>query len=150
MKFLYLDENKCTGCLECMYACSNNFEKKRDLNLARLWIMKAGVDRYKMKSCMSCEDAPCIKACPEHAIWKLKDRVAVKPALCKGHGDCVDACPFGVIYQHPVTNKATKCVLCGVCVKACPEDALSIVDQDILSEQKRRLYSLKIREAMKA
>jgi len=149
MKFLYMDESKCTGCLECMYTCSYTFDKVRDLEHARLWITKVGVNQYKMKSCMQCEDAPCMAACPENAIRKVGGRVIVVVSKCVGHGACVAACPFGVIYQHAQTNKAVKCITCGQCVKACPENALSIISADALANDKRKSFVKKLLDGTK-
>jgi Na+-translocating ferredoxin:NAD+ oxidoreductase RNF subunit RnfB len=47
---------------------------------------------------------------------------------CLGYGDCERACPFDAI--HIIDGLAqvdyTKCTACGLCVKACPRDIISV------------------------
>jgi len=54
--------------------------------------------------------------------------VQIDTKRCVGCGNCVDACPFGVlelqegkaIIKHP-----EKCKGCGACIAACPNNAIS-------------------------
>lgn len=71
---------------------------------------------------------------------------------CEGKGDCVEVCPYGVFEvgrlgdqdfaalsflgrlksrvhgrKTAFTPKAAECRACGLCVVACPEDALTLV-----------------------
>ncbi len=149
MPILVLDSEKCTGCLECMKACSLAYERSEILELARLTITKKGDIYILENSCRNCEDAPCIKACPEKAISVINNRVLISPAKCKGWGHCIEACPFNAIKMHPKTQKAIKCTYCGICVKACPEDALSIVYPNQVIETKRRKYTFTVSSARK-
>jgi len=38
----------------------------------------------------------------------------------------VEACPFGVMLQVAGAPAASKCIACGICVKACPMEVLEI------------------------
>ncbi len=53
----------------------------------------------------------------------------IEEELCIGCGDCVEACPFGVIKMgEGIVKGATRnCMGCGVCVSVCLEGALSLV-----------------------
>lgn len=58
--------------------------------------------------------------------------------LCIGCKICERVCPFGTIVVVPETKKAKVldgCTLCGTCVNACPENALSIERKAISEEE---------------
>jgi len=79
-------------------------------------------------------------------------RPAVDHARCEGKRDCVDVCPYDVfevrriddadfqalgwltrakVFVHRMqtayTPRAAACQACGLCVAACPEDAITLV-----------------------
>jgi len=47
---------------------------------------------------------------------------------CKGHGDCVTACP-GEVYElqsgKAVAARIDQCIECCTCVSVCPEQAIN-------------------------
>ena len=51
---------------------------------------------------------------------------------CVGCGQCVDACPFGVIAMDGALAKIDidQCKFCGACVKACPADAIEMKKEE--------------------
>jgi molybdopterin-containing oxidoreductase family iron-sulfur binding subunit len=51
---------------------------------------------------MHCDNPPCVEACPEHAIYKRPDGIVlIAQKKCQGHGECMKACPYGVIDVNP-------------------------------------------------
>jgi Fe-S-cluster-containing dehydrogenase component len=65
------------------------------------------------KTCMHCDDAPCIGACPEQAIFKREDGIVlIKDSECTGCGLCIEECPYGAINLHEGKNVIEKCDLC--------------------------------------
>jgi Fe-S-cluster-containing hydrogenase component 2 len=57
--------------------------------------------------------------------------VIVEAEKCTSCGNCVTACPYGVLTLDPLTGKAIKCDLCDgdpECVKHCPKKVLLYVD----------------------
>jgi Fe-S-cluster-containing dehydrogenase component len=93
--------------------------------------------------CMHCENAPCIPGCPEHAIDRRADGIVlIDPQKCNGCKDCLQACPYGVIYFNEELNLCQKCTLCAHlldqgwdeprCVTACPTEALIFGEADEL------------------
>jgi Fe-S-cluster-containing hydrogenase component 2 len=86
-------------------------------------------------SCRGCDDARCVKSCPEKAITQSEANhlLIIDEKKCKGCDWCVQACPRGGITIHTGTGKAIACNLCEgepKCVEICPEEALMIVNSD--------------------
>ena len=61
-----------------------------------------------------------------------RDPITISNDTCVRCGVCVSACPFDAISQEAgevPVIDLTKCTLCGACVKACPYDAISILEK---------------------
>ena len=96
--------------------------------------------------CMHCDEAPCIPSCPiEGTIYKRDDGlVIIDPEKCTGCKNCVDSCPYGVIYFNEDLNIAQKCTGCAHlldkdwkeprCVDACPTQALKFGEESELKD----------------
>ena len=96
--------------------------------------------RECVNACLGFGD--CVRACPHHAIRMEHGVARIDAALCDGCGDCLGACPVGLIVSIPaerglaVLCKGPEgpssdwacpdgCTDCGLCIDACPEDALA-------------------------
>ncbi len=92
------------------------------------------------KSCLHCEDAPCVTVCPTGASYKraADGIVLVKEDACIGCGLCAWACPYGAREMDAEARVMKKCTLCidriyndnipevdrvPACVRACPAHA---------------------------
>jgi Fe-S-cluster-containing dehydrogenase component len=92
------------------------------------------------KSCLHCEDPPCVPVCPTGASYKRKEDgiVLVDHDKCIGCNYCTWACPYGVRELDEKRKVMTKCTLCvdrihdqalpeaerkPACVLACPTRA---------------------------
>jgi Fe-S-cluster-containing dehydrogenase component len=92
------------------------------------------------RSCLHCEDAPCVTVCPTGASWKRAEDgiVLVNEDACMGCGLCAWACPYGAREMDPVAGVMKKCTLCvdrianpnlpeedriPACVRTCPTGA---------------------------
>jgi TPP-dependent indolepyruvate ferredoxin oxidoreductase alpha subunit len=130
-QFVNCDNDRCVGCDICEYACS--FEKEGVFNplKSRIRAVRIGQTFNTAVTCKACKDAPCVKACPEHALSQSTEKgvVTVDDAKCKGCDWCLEACEYGAVTLHPTTHKAVICDLCGgdpKCIPLCPESALSL------------------------
>ena len=90
------------------------------------------------KSCLHCEDAPCVTVCPTGASYKRTEDgiVLVDEDLCIGCKLCAWACPYGAREFDGATGVMKKCTLCidriyndhladpaPACVSTCPARA---------------------------
>jgi Fe-S-cluster-containing dehydrogenase component len=134
--------NRCTGCMRCVYVCSAVKEGTFMPSKARIHVNNFPHQGYSVPNvCFHCPSPDCLKACPEEAIYK-NDRgvVLVDQTKCDACGDCVAACPYGMIAQHS-SGKAYKCDLCGgspACVTECHFGALVYKEPDQLALQCRK------------
>jgi TPP-dependent indolepyruvate ferredoxin oxidoreductase alpha subunit len=130
-QFVYCNPKMCNGCVVCEYACS--MEKEETFNPVKSRIRAVRLDTIKNTAltCRTCKDAPCVAACPNGAlIQSIENKtILIDESKCKGCGWCIQACEYGAITLHPDTKKAIVCDMCNgdpVCVKWCPESALSL------------------------
>ena len=92
------------------------------------------------KSCLHCEDAPCVTVCPTGASFKRAEDgiVLVHEDHCIGCGLCAWACPYGARELDMASGVMKKCTLCvdrientnlpaedrlPACVRTCPAGA---------------------------
>jgi Fe-S-cluster-containing dehydrogenase component len=86
--------------------------------------------------CRNCDDAPCIEACPNEALFRTrKGIVTINNKKCDSSGACIAACPYSAIHLNPDTGKAIKCIQCGECVERCPADAIWMTTMDELNKK---------------
>jgi tetrathionate reductase subunit B len=145
-----VDADKCTGCKLCIVACKDEHVgsdylpwTKAQPDTGHFWIDVQTLERgriprvkvtYLPVMCQHCDNAPCIKACPEHAIKTREDGLVwIDQAACTGCGLCQQACPYHVIYMNPELKLAQKCTGCAHrvddgaqprCAEVCPHDAI--------------------------
>jgi Fe-S-cluster-containing dehydrogenase component len=97
------------------------------------------------RSCLHCEDAPCVTVCPTGASYKRSEDgiVLVDAERCFGCQLCAWACPYGAREYDSDVGVMKKCTLCidriynenlapearaPACVLACPTGARSFGD----------------------
>jgi len=130
-QFVDCNPQKCNGCVVCEYACS--LEKEKTFNPVKSRIRAVRLDPLSniAMTCRTCEDAPCVAACPKDALSQSTEdgTITVNEEKCNGCGWCIQACKYGAITLHPDSLKAIVCDTCNgepVCVQWCPESALSL------------------------
>ncbi len=95
---------------------------------------------YFPRSCLHCEDAPCVTVCPTGASFKRSEDgiVLVNEDWCIGCGLCAWSCPYGAREMDEAAGVMKKCTLCidriynenlpeedrePACVRTCPSRA---------------------------
>lgn len=154
---ILIDVNKCNGCYNCFLACrdehfGNDYPGYSAAQPAhdQFWMQIKEIERgsfpkpkvsYIPRPCMHCEDAPCMDAAKDGAVYRRDDGIVViDPDKAKGQDAIASACPYGVIYWNAETQLAQKCTLCAHrldegekvprCVESCPTGALVFGDLD--------------------
>lgn len=56
---------------------------------------------YRPTTCNHCDDAPCVKAAGDGAVYKREDGIVIiDPQKARGRNDVVGACPYGAIWWN--------------------------------------------------
>ncbi len=141
-KFISVDPSKCIGCGICEYACAVEHDVGTWNPIrARIRVVRmAPVFNFAL-TCRGCQDAKCVKACPERAITQSENTglLIIDEAKCKGCDWCVQACDHGGITIQSESGKAIACNLCDgepQCKEACPEEALEVVESDEAADKR--------------
>ncbi len=145
-QYIACDPEECVGCQICEYVCS--YTKTGEFNTFRSRIRTVREHKILMTAvaCRTCENAPCVIACPRDALSQDPDTgvIHVDSGRCDGCTWCVEACDFGAISINPQTKLAEICDLCEdeedgpQCVKWCPKDALELTIPDRRAQRTRR------------
>lgn len=151
---LIIDIEKCEDCNNCFLSCKdehvdNAFQgySAPQVKHGHRWVNIMRKERgqfpqidvaYMPVFCMHCDNAPCIKAAKDGAVYKRDDGIVIiDPVKAQGQKHLVDACPYGAIWWNEEHSLPQKCTLCAHlldqgwkeprCVQPCPTGALHIV-----------------------
>ena len=158
---LVIDLDTCVGCQACVTACKgwndqgygaalsdqNPYGSDPSgtfLNRVHSYQVQPDVGAAQIvnfpRSCLHCEDAPCVTVCPTGASYKRTEDgiVLVNEDACIGCGLCAWACPYGARELDQAVGVMKKCTLCvdriynenlpeedrePACVRGCPTGA---------------------------
>jgi len=150
---LVIDVEKCENCHNCFLACKDEHVDNDWPGYAApqppegpSWINIKTNERgnfplidvgYLPLPCMHCDDAPCVKAAKNGAIYKRPDGIVIiDSVMAKGRKGLVKSCPYGVIQWNEQRSLPQKCTLCAHlldegwkktrCVQSCPTGALTL------------------------
>ncbi len=151
---LIVDVAKCTNCQNCVLA-SKDEHMGNDFPGYAASMPAAGADwitverhtrgndgmvdvTYVPKTCNHCEDAPCVRAAGDGAIYQRPDGIVViDPVKSRDRRDLVESCPYGAIVWNEEARVPQKWFFDAHlldagwskprCVQACPTGALRSV-----------------------
>jgi anaerobic carbon-monoxide dehydrogenase iron sulfur subunit len=124
---------KCTGCKSCELACAYAHMADGQPGTPRIntYTIKPPMIEGIQITCLQCDTAACVEACPAFALQRNLETGAIEINLdrCINCHACYAACSFGNIVLDP-NNRVAKCDLCGgapKCVPFCPTGALQYI-----------------------
>jgi Fe-S-cluster-containing dehydrogenase component len=172
---IIVDETKCVGCYNCFLTCRDEFagndypgysapQPMSGMN----WIKVLEKERgqypkvkvaYTPVLCMHCENANCIKAAQNNAVYRRADGIVIiDPVKAKGQKQIVDACPYRVVEWNEDLQLPQKCTMCAHmldkgesvprCVESCPSGAIIFGDLDDPKSEVSRLLDTGKAEAL--
>jgi Fe-S-cluster-containing dehydrogenase component len=184
-----IEVDKCIGCGRCMEACKIENDVPREPFFFRTWVERYVIKRdgavvvrnisteatepstafrekdilrsfFVPKLCNQCTKPPCVQVCPVVATFKTPDGVIlVDEERCIGCRYCIQACPYGARYLHPVRGTADKCTFCyhritrdllPACVEVCPTQARKFGDLKSVASPLTRLQRMSKIHVLKA
>lgn len=143
MKRIFIDKDKCMGCLSCTIACIRSHSQDDSIygvNLqdpaseARNHIELTYKSEYVPIFCRHCTEPECVNTCITGALSKDSETgyVIYDKSVCASCLMCVMSCPYGVLKPAKKGKKEIlKCDMCTergepYCVNNCPMDALEL------------------------
>jgi Fe-S-cluster-containing dehydrogenase component len=172
---MIIDITKCTGCYNCFLTCRDEFAGNDNGSYAAAqpmsgmnWMKLIERERgqypkvkvaYTPVTCMHCENAGCIKAAQNNAVYRRLDGIIIiDPVKAKGQKQIVAGCPYRVIEWNEEKQVAQKCILCAHlldkgekvprCVESCPTGALIFGDLDDPKSEISKLMASGTTEAL--
>jgi Fe-S-cluster-containing dehydrogenase component len=154
---IIMDGTKCNGCYSCFLACKDEYCGNDYLPysvsqpmIGQFWMRIIEKERgkypkvkvaYTSVPCMHCDNASCVKAAQDGAIYKRQDGIVIiDPQKSSGRKELVSSCPYRVIYWNEEKKVPQKCTMCAHlldqgwkeprCVEVCPTGALVFGDLD--------------------
>ncbi len=160
-KVFVIDVARCSGCYNCQLSCKDEHCENDWRPYAapqpatgQFWCKVTDHPRgtipkvkihYILTLCNHCEDAPCMAAAENGAVYRRPDGlVVIDPEKALGQKGLVEACSYGKIFWNEELNLPQKCTGCAHlldhgakvprCVEACPTDAMKFGDEEELAD----------------
>jgi len=163
---MIINSAECIGCYNCFLTCQDEFCGNAYEGYSAAapmqghnWMQVTDIERgqyprvkvnYIPRTCMHCDDASCIKAAENNAVYRRPDGIVViDPVKARGQKHLVNACPYRVIEWNEEAQVPQKCNMCAHaldkgekeprCIESCPTNAMVFGDLDDPNSEISRL-----------
>ena len=115
---MLIDLDRCVGCYACQVTCKAEYDLPFATARCRVETALSGKypDVKKLflpRLCNHCDNAPCIEACEENALYKNQDGVVIlDDTACNSCRKCSEKCPYDAIETSLFTGQTEKCDFC--------------------------------------
>jgi len=176
MRTVFVNPERCIGCLQCELACAVEHSLGQDETSAfaevplprkRVHVSPGPTPATSYPNrCRHCDPAPCMRVCPAGAIYREAEQglVLVDVGRCLGCAICAVVCPFDAITFHPLAGGpgpdvavAVKCDGCRdrlargerpACVEVCKVEALVFGElNELIASGRLRLAGASLAQA---
>ncbi|MFC1862854.1 4Fe-4S dicluster domain-containing protein [Thermodesulfobacteriota bacterium] len=151
---MIIDVRKCEDCNNCFLSCKDEYVDNEfpgytsaQPKHGHRWIDIMRKERgqhplidvaYLPVPCMHCDNAPCIKAAKDGAVYKRHDGIVIiDPEKAVGQREIVDACPYHAVWWNGEKDIPQKCTFCAHllddgwkeprCVQVCPTSSMQVM-----------------------
>ena len=130
---MLIDQSICVNCESCTLVCKDIYNTTKGVFRTKIQTVESGeypdvVKVYNRKSCMHCNDAPCVASCPTKACYKNDDDLTViDERTCIECNYCYANCPFQAITYDRSKGLMEKCSLCDTRIEKNLEPFCSMV-----------------------
>ncbi len=140
-----VDAIVCVGCSTCVQVCPRDVLRFYEVRFedgkpvpSPVYVPKAELDvRYigvDIKTCETCEEKPCVEACPSGVMKGIVEERRIRIEDCTGCLECLRVCPYGAVdielepvgvtRREPPRFREDLCVGCDECRRRCPTGAV--------------------------
>jgi len=154
---MIIDVMQCEDCNNCFLSCKDEYVDNEFPGYStsqpkhgHRWVNIMRKERgqhplidvaYLPVPCMHCDNASCLKAGKDGAVYKRPDGIVIiDPVKAVGQKEIVEACPYHAIWWNEEKNLPQKCTLCAHlldngwkeprCVQACPTRSMRVIRVD--------------------
>ena len=144
MKILFINPDKCVGCMACVTACS--LQHGKNIGPLNSMILPIRLRKQAINIpvvCRQCLHPLCADVCPMGAITRdeATGAMIVDADLCIACGMCMISCPLGGISINTSKGYAVKCDLCHgdpLCLKFCTYGAIEYITAEEFNLERKR------------
>ncbi len=125
--------NRCLGCISCMLACARTVYQDYSPGKSAIKIRSSGglQGKFVADICRGCQEPSCVPVRPTQSLMtRAGGGLKYNSEKCIGCKRCIEACEVHAIGFDESSRRPILCIQCGICVKSCPHQVLSMEERN--------------------